>query len=121
MGVHGMDLRTGFTSPNFLEAETNRALVEAGRRLVVTADHTKWGIIGISSFARLDQADALITDTGLDRDACDILTTHVRQLTLVEPAPEPDGSLPRVLTDGRPIADASHTLTASADGARGRG
>ena len=54
MGVHGMDARTGFTTPNLLEAETDRALVETGSRLVVVADHTKWGIIGISSFARLD-------------------------------------------------------------------
>ena len=41
MGVHGMDARAGFTCPNLLEAETDVALVEAGRRLVVMADHTK--------------------------------------------------------------------------------
>ncbi len=29
MGVHGMDPRAGFTTPNMLEAETDRALVEA--------------------------------------------------------------------------------------------
>ena len=66
MGVHGMDAHSGFTTPNMLEAETDRALVEAGRRLVVVADHTKWGVIGLSSIARLDQADVLITDGGLD-------------------------------------------------------
>ena len=52
MGVHGMDPRAGFTTPNMLEAETDRALVEAGRRLVVVADHTKWGVIGVSTIAR---------------------------------------------------------------------
>jgi DeoR/GlpR family transcriptional regulator of sugar metabolism len=85
MGVHGMDSRTGFTSPNFLEAETNRALVEAGRRLVVVSDHTKWGAIGISSFARLDQADTLITDSGLEAGARDALSSQVRELIVVEP------------------------------------
>jgi DeoR/GlpR family transcriptional regulator of sugar metabolism len=64
MGVHGMYPR-GFTTPNILEAETNRALVDAGRRLVVLADHTKWGVIGIRAIARLDEADMLITDSGL--------------------------------------------------------
>ena len=59
MGVHGMDPRSGFTCPNLLEADTDRALIEAGRRLVVVADHSKWGVIGISSIARLDQADVL--------------------------------------------------------------
>ena len=69
LGVHGMDERSGFTSPNLLEAETDRALVDAGRRLIVVADHTKWGVVGLSSIARLDQADVLITDAGLRREA----------------------------------------------------
>jgi DeoR/GlpR family transcriptional regulator of sugar metabolism len=86
MGVHGMEARTGFTTPNILEAETDRALVEAGRRLIVLADHTKWGLIGISSFARLDQADVLITDVGLADDARAELASHVRELVLVDPA-----------------------------------
>ena len=34
LGVHGMDDRTGFTSPNLLEAETSRALAQSARRLV---------------------------------------------------------------------------------------
>ena len=69
MGVHGMDAQPGFTTPNMLEAETDRALVDAGRRLIVVADHTKWGVIGISSIARLDQADMLITDAAIDPEA----------------------------------------------------
>ncbi len=84
MGVHGMEPRAGFTSPNLLEAETNRALVAAGRVLVICADHTKWGVVGLSSFARLDEADILITDTGLDFAARDVLAGQVRELTIVE-------------------------------------
>ncbi len=44
MGVHGMDAKAGFTCPNLMEADTDRALIEAGRRLVVLADHAKWGV-----------------------------------------------------------------------------
>jgi DeoR/GlpR family transcriptional regulator of sugar metabolism len=86
VGVHGVDPRSGFTCPNLLEADTDRALIEAGRRLVVVADHSKWGVIGISSIARLDQADVLITDSGLPDDARAILADAVRQLIVVEPA-----------------------------------
>ncbi len=94
MGVHGMDVRAGFTSPNLLEAEANRAMVEAARLLVVTADHTKWGVVGLSSFARLDQADILVTDAGLAQDAREILASHVRRLILAEPGgPAPGGHL----------------------------
>ena len=94
MGVHGMDPHSGFTTPNVLEADTDRALVEAGRRLVVTADHTKWGIIGISSIARLDQADTLITDSGLAPDARATLQGAVRDLVVVDPAQR--GRTPRL-------------------------
>jgi len=88
VGVHGMDPHSGFTCPNLLEAETDRALIEAGRRLVVVADHTKWGVIGISSIARLDQADVLITDAGLAPDARARLETETRRLIVAGAADE---------------------------------
>jgi DeoR/GlpR family transcriptional regulator of sugar metabolism len=82
-----MDPHSGFTTPNLMEAETDRALVESGRRLVVVADHTKWGVVGISSIARLEQADTVISDSGLDADARTVLSRDVRNLVIVEPAP----------------------------------
>lgn len=85
MGVHGMDGHSGFTSPNLQEAETDQALLEAGRRLVVVADHTKWGVVGLSSIARLEQADILVTDSGIDGDAREILASRVREFVEVEP------------------------------------
>jgi DeoR/GlpR family transcriptional regulator of sugar metabolism len=89
VGVHGMDPHTGFTCPNLLEAETDRALIDAGRRLVVVADHTKWGVIGISSIARLDQADVLITDAGLSGEARERLAEATRRLVIAESHPSP--------------------------------
>jgi DeoR/GlpR family transcriptional regulator of sugar metabolism len=86
VGVHGMDPHTGFTCPNLQEADTDRALIEAGRRLVVVADHTKWGVIGISSIARLDQADVLITDSGIGDDARERLEQDTRRLVVAETA-----------------------------------
>src|SRR5215216_4267435 len=47
-GVHGMAGDAGFTTPNLLEAETNRALIECAERMVVLADHTNWGVRGLS-------------------------------------------------------------------------
>ncbi|HEY3523218.1 MAG TPA: DeoR/GlpR family DNA-binding transcription regulator [Candidatus Limnocylindrales bacterium] len=82
MGVHGMDPRSGFTTPNLLEAEANRALIDTGRRLVVLADHTKWGVVGISSIARLDEADVLITDAGLPVEAHAVLEASIREIVV---------------------------------------
>ncbi len=94
MGVHGMDAKAGFTCPNLLEADTDRALIEAGRRLVVLADHTKWGVVGIASVARLDQADILVTDTGIDPGAEAVMREATRALVLVDAATAPPHDLP---------------------------
>jgi DeoR/GlpR family transcriptional regulator of sugar metabolism len=86
MGVHGMEERGGFTTPNLLEAETNRALVRSARQLVVVADHTKWGIVGLSTIATLDQVDVLVTDADLDATARRTVSQQVGQL-VIAPAP----------------------------------
>jgi len=83
LGVHGMAETAGFTTPNLLEADTDRALVAAGRRLVVLADHTKWGIVGLSTIARLSDADVVISDDGLPDEARAALTEHVEDVRLV--------------------------------------
>ncbi len=88
LGVHGMDENSGFTTPNLMEAETDRALVRAARRLVVVADHTKWGVVGLSSIASLDEAHVLVTDEGLPESARDTLAAHVGELVLA-PVPGP--------------------------------
>jgi DeoR/GlpR family transcriptional regulator of sugar metabolism len=84
MGTHGMDDRSGFTTPNLMEAETNRALVRAARRLVVVADHSKWGVVGLSSFAAPEEADVLVTDAGLDQAAQDLMAQRVGELVVAE-------------------------------------
>jgi len=86
LGVHGMDERTGYTSPNILEAETNRALARSARRLVVVTDHTKWGVVGISTIAALNEADVVITDSGLDPEATALLTEAVGEV-MIAPMP----------------------------------
>jgi len=83
MGVHGMEDRSGFTTPNLLEADANRAFVHAARRLAVVADHTKWGVLGISTIANLEDADVLVTDDGLPQDAAGLLADRVGELIVV--------------------------------------
>ncbi len=116
MGVHGMDGKAGFTCPNLMEADTDRALIEAGRRLVVVADHSKWGIVGIASIARLDQADVLITDSGMDSETLAAVREAVPEVIVAEAPPEdpsPDGP-PRDAT-------AAHQPTATERGSRAGG
>jgi DeoR/GlpR family transcriptional regulator of sugar metabolism len=82
MGVHGMHERAGFTTPNLREAETNRAFVAGANELVVLADHTKWGVTGLTTMASLDEAAVVVTDDLLGEHAYTVLTEHVDRVIL---------------------------------------
>jgi len=86
LGVHGMSLERGFTTPNFLEAEVDQALVEAARSIVVLADHTKWDTIGLSTICFLSDVDVLITDDSIAAKARRQIEPEVGELIVVEAA-----------------------------------
>jgi DeoR/GlpR family transcriptional regulator of sugar metabolism len=82
MGVHGMTVDAGFTTPNLLEGETDQAHLASAERVVVVADHTKWGVRGLSRIARLDEAHIIVTDAGLPAEARSTLAEHVDQVVI---------------------------------------
>jgi DeoR/GlpR family transcriptional regulator of sugar metabolism len=100
LGAHGIDRNAGLTTPNLVEAETNRALVRASRSVCVLADHTKFGIIGLSTFMPLDEVDTLITDAGVPRRARAVLEERVEHLVLAEVAPTLSAAVREVRREG---------------------
>jgi len=115
MGVHGFDADAGLTTPNMLEAETNRAMVGSAHQLVVLADHTKWGVVGFAQIAPLTAVTTLVVDDGLPDDARETLGEHVGSLVLApgasarrSPAPT-DAADP----DAAPAGAAGATTVAS--------
>jgi DeoR/GlpR family transcriptional regulator of sugar metabolism len=82
LGVHGVSADAGLTTPNLLEAETDRALVAASERIVVVADHTKWGVRGLSQIAGLEEIDVFVSDHGLGADARATIGKHVQRVLI---------------------------------------
>ena len=83
LGVHGMHPEAGFTTPNLAEAQTNRALIGCAQQVIVLADATKWGTVGLADFGALSAADVLVTDAGLPTDALAYLGDTVGELVVV--------------------------------------
>lgn len=83
LGVHGMDARAGFTTPNLAEATTDRALVESAREVVVLADSSKWGVVGLADIGPLSIAQTVITDDALPPDALRTLSESVHTVMTV--------------------------------------
>ena len=84
LGVHGMDARAGFTTPNLAEATTNRAFVDSAQQVIVVADSSKWGIVGLADIAPLHAAAALVTDDALPAEARRLLGDAIGQIVTVE-------------------------------------
>jgi len=87
MGVHGMSASAGYSTPNLVEAETNRAFVESGQRLVIIADHTKWGLRALSTIVPLADADVVVTDAGIGHQARDAFHGAGVELLLADDHP----------------------------------
>ncbi|MFD8822952.1 DeoR/GlpR family DNA-binding transcription regulator [Streptomyces sp. NPDC059605] len=90
LGVHGISVEAGLSTPNLAEAETNRRFVQSARRVVVVADHTKWGTVGLSSFASLDQVDTFVTDDGLSAAVRAEIEEHLPGLVVAGRGAESD-------------------------------
>ena len=66
VATNGISTTYGLTTPDRDEAATKRAIVAAGRRVVVVADSSKVGVENAQRFASLDDLDVLVTDTGIE-------------------------------------------------------
>ncbi|MEO7127150.1 MAG: DeoR/GlpR family DNA-binding transcription regulator [Nakamurella sp.] len=84
IGCHGMDPDAGLTTPNLAESETNRQFIHAAHKVVAVADHTKWGVIGLSSFAEMQDVDVLVTDRGLGAGALTVASDLIGQVIFGE-------------------------------------
>jgi DeoR family fructose operon transcriptional repressor len=79
IGTNGMSVERGLTTPDPAEAAVKRAMINAARRTVVLADHTKIGHDYLARFGTLAQLDLLITDAGVDNElVADVEATGLR-------------------------------------------
>jgi DeoR family fructose operon transcriptional repressor len=77
IGVDGVNLKYGCTTPVSAEAEIARLMIERTHgSVVVVTDHSKWGIVSNFEIAQLDQIHMLITDEGLSASARTGLATR---------------------------------------------
>jgi len=62
LGANGISLDYGVTIPSLEEAETAAKIIQHARKVVIVADHTKFGVFTHSKIVDLDQVNVIITD-----------------------------------------------------------
>jgi DeoR family fructose operon transcriptional repressor len=67
LGANGIDLKAGYTTPTLAEVEVNAALIRKASRVVIVADHSKFGRVTLATFAPIETAQLVITDAAAPR------------------------------------------------------
>ncbi|HXK12128.1 MAG TPA: DeoR/GlpR family DNA-binding transcription regulator [Vicinamibacteria bacterium] len=73
---------SGFTNNNALVVGSERKMIEVARRVVIVADHTKFGRAAMFPLAPLDAAHVVVSDAGLDSRYEDMLRARGIRLIL---------------------------------------
>ncbi|MGB9619740.1 MAG: DeoR/GlpR family DNA-binding transcription regulator [Armatimonadota bacterium] len=66
LGINGISLKDGLTTPNLLVAQVKREMINHSNRLIIVADHTKLGVSALCKVAPLDAVEILVTDDKAD-------------------------------------------------------
>jgi len=66
LGANGVSVDHGVTIPSLEEAETAAEVVQRAQRVVIVADHTKFGIVTHGKIADLAGVDTVVTDKGIE-------------------------------------------------------
>lgn len=83
LGVDGFDVHYGLSTPNLLEANVNRAMMEVARVAVAVCDSSKFGRRSLSSIAPPSAVHQVITDRGITRSDLSALRKAGIAVTLV--------------------------------------
>lgn len=82
-GAHGLTQREGLTDVSAAEAEVKREMVKMCRQVIAVFDATKWGRVGLASFAWMHDLDFIITDRNAPADLVEQVRGFGIKVTLV--------------------------------------
>jgi DeoR family transcriptional regulator of aga operon len=83
LGVDGFDVHVGLTTPNLLEANVNRVMMEIARRTVAVCDSGKFGRRSLSLIAPPSAVHQIITDRQIPKSDLRALREAGIEVTLV--------------------------------------
>ena len=78
MGIGGIT-EAGFSNNNTLLVGSERKMIEVARKVIIVADHTKFGRSAMVHLAPLDVADVVVSDSALAPEYRTMLEAHHRR------------------------------------------
>ena len=83
LGVDGFDTKAGLFTPNLLESEVNRAMIEVSRRTIAVCDSSKFGRRSLCNIMPVSAVQEVITDQQIPKADLHALKEAGVRITLV--------------------------------------
>jgi DeoR family transcriptional regulator, aga operon transcriptional repressor len=83
LGVDGFDTKAGLFTPNLLESEVNRAMVDIARRTIAVCDSSKFGRRSLCNIMPVTAVQEVITDKQIPKSDLQALKEAGVRVTLV--------------------------------------
>ena len=74
LGADGITISNGVTTADILKADVDRYMLQASQEVIVVADSSKIGVIGLVTLLQLEQVDRLVTDQDAPPDFVELAT-----------------------------------------------
>lgn len=78
LAANGVDCQFGVTTQNIGEAETKRAMLQAGKQTILVVDHTKFEKKAFAKICTLTDVSALITDKNISNETLTCLQEYTQ-------------------------------------------
>ena len=82
LAANAVDCKFGATTHNIAEAETKRAMLDAGKRTILVADHSKFGEKNFAKICGIEEVSMIITDENIDNDTLACLREQTQVLVV---------------------------------------
>ncbi|MGC8633176.1 MAG: DeoR/GlpR family DNA-binding transcription regulator [Candidatus Limnocylindrales bacterium] len=92
LGMNGVAVGAGLTTPTWEEAATKARMIASGRTAVVLADSSKLGAVSFARVAGLEEVDLLLTDDSAPADAVEALRAAGLRVDVVPSRPPLPGA-----------------------------
>ncbi len=73
IGIHAISLEHGLTNDYLSETMTDRTILQIGQKVIVVADHTKFGRVSTVRVAPVEKVHTIVTDILIEKDYLDLL------------------------------------------------
>lgn len=80
IGIRAISLEHGLTNDYLLETMTDRSILQMGQKVIIVADHTKFGQVSAVHVAPLEKIHTIVTDRLISTEFAEVLQARGIQL-----------------------------------------